>query len=140
MMLIIGSGAVITGIETGSLSIKDIDKFKRVVYCKQCGGALDFHALLLGKLDVRTHYAPGVLLIAGIALSVLVDQPFWAGFVLTIVSVAIVMFMCEGLDRTRLRRYRFSQSQAQELGGNPPETANPQPSKGYETKVYPLPD
>jgi len=59
-ILMFSSGASIVG-EGISLSgnlERDIDKIKRVKYCKSCRQPLDYHALLRGKLD---YYGWGIL-------------------------------------------------------------------------------
>ena len=52
-ILRLSSGAAVSGEGigwSGKLD-RDIDRIKRVKYCKRCGQPLDFHALLQGKLD-----------------------------------------------------------------------------------------
>lgn len=52
-ILMLSSGAAVSGEGigwSGKLD-RDIDRIKRVKYCKRCRQPLDFHALLQGKLD-----------------------------------------------------------------------------------------
>jgi uncharacterized membrane protein len=89
-----------------------------VKYCRQCRKALDFHALLRGKLDYRAWGSSAAVLgfLLGLAVSLIVlGLSFWAGL-----GVAVMVAVAGGyggawLERRRLARYHLSESDVARL-------------------------
>ena len=77
-ILMLSSGAAVSGegISWSGQLDRDIDRIKRVKYCKSCRQPLDFHALLQGKLDYRA-WGPSWAVLA--ALLMLAVSWFWLG-------------------------------------------------------------
>jgi hypothetical protein len=118
LMLISGASIVGEGISWSGNLEGEIDKIKRVKYCRQCRKPLDFHALLRGKLDYRA-WGPSCVVfgfLLGIALSLFVfGLSFWAGLGLAVAVAAAGGYGGAWLERRRLARYRLSESDVAKL-------------------------
>ncbi|MGZ5918014.1 MAG: hypothetical protein ACXWJ4_11990 [Methyloceanibacter sp.] len=113
LMLISGASIVGGGIRWSGNLDGEIDKIKRVKYCRQCRKPLDFHALLRGKLDYRA-WGPscavlGFLLALAESLFVL-GLSLWAGLGLAVMVAVAGGFGGAWLERQRLAHYRLSES------------------------------
>ena len=114
-ILMFSSGASIVGEGiswSGNLE-RDIDKIKRVKYCKSCRQPLDYHALLRGKLD---YYGWGILgaylgfLLSFAAFWFWLGYSFWASVALAAVVATAGGFGGSWLERKRLARWRISEN------------------------------
>jgi hypothetical protein len=119
-ILMLSSGAAIVGEGlswSGQLE-RDIDKIKRVKYCRRCGRPLNFHELLRGKLDYRA-WGPSCAVLAFLltlgALWLWLGYSFWASVALAAVAAAAGGFGGSWLKRKRLARWRISESDVARL-------------------------
>jgi len=119
-ILMLSSGAAIAGEGinwSGNLE-RDIDKIKRVKYCKSCQQPLDFHALLRGKLD---YYGWGILggylgfLLTLGACWFWLGYSFWGSLALAALAATAGGFGGAWLERKRLARWRLSESDVARL-------------------------
>jgi hypothetical protein len=119
-MLTSGAGIVGEGVGwSGSLE-QDIHKVKRVRYCKECRRALDFHALLRGKLDYRHYGSWGGLWTFIPCVPILwvgLSFPFWASVLLALIAAFIVGWLFDRLERRKVSRWALSSEEAERLSG-----------------------
>ncbi|MGH6803129.1 MAG: hypothetical protein ACREC3_07155 [Methyloceanibacter sp.] len=114
-ILMFSSGASIVGEGiswSGNLE-RDIDKIKRVKYCKSCRQPLDFHALLRGQLDYWA-WGPSCAVLAFLltlgAFWFWLDYSFWASLALAAIAATAGGFGGSWLERKRLACWRISEN------------------------------
>ena len=118
-ILMLSSGAAVSGEGigwSGKLD-RDIDRIKRVKYCKRCGQPLDFHALLQGKLDyhARTVRAALAFLFMLAASWFWLGHSFWASLGLAALAATAAGFAGSWLERKRLARWRLNERELAKL-------------------------
>lgn len=114
------SGAAISGEGinwSGDLE-RDIHNIKRVKYCGECHGALDFHALLRGKLDYRAYgltagFWTFVVLIPVLWLGA--GLPLWASLLLAFIAALFMGWFFNRLEQRRISRWALSPEEAQRM-------------------------
>ncbi|MGA7457146.1 MAG: hypothetical protein WBW51_07485 [Methyloceanibacter sp.] len=119
-ILMLSSGAAVSGkgVSWSGRLDRDIDRIKRVKYCKRCRQPLDFHALLRGKLD---YHAWGPLWSVLAFLLVLaaswfwLDNSFWASLGLAALAATAAGFAGSRLERKRLARWRLNERELAKL-------------------------
>jgi hypothetical protein len=119
-ILMLSSGAAVSGegISWSGQLDRDIDRIKRVKYCKSCRQPLDFHALLQGKLDYRAWGPLWAVLAALLMLAVSwfwLGLSIWASLGLAALSATAAGLAGSWLERKRLARWRFTQSELVKL-------------------------
>ena len=113
-ILMLSSGAAVSGEGigwSGKLD-RDIDRIKRVKYCKRCGQPLDFHALLQGKLDYHAwgpSWAALAFLLMLAASWFWLGHSFWASLGLAALAATAAGFAGSWLERKRLARWRLNE-------------------------------
>ncbi|MFI5346624.1 MAG: hypothetical protein ACHQ51_09650 [Elusimicrobiota bacterium] len=122
-ILMLSSGAMIKGdgIEWSGDLEKELSKIKRVKYCKDCRGPIDFHALLRGDLDDRglDLWGQWAFPVVALALCFAADWSWWAS---TLGGIAAAVAACVALSRVeryRVVRWRLSPDEAKKLHGAP---------------------
>ena len=94
---------------------KDIHTAKRVMYCKACGGPIDFHALLRGNLDYRAYSIEASFW--AFLLTVLFGpaDTFWAAFGLALIVAIPVGIAFNWFEKRHVARWRLSESDVRQL-------------------------
>jgi len=118
LMLISGASIVGEGVRWSGDLERDIDKIKRVKYCRRCGRPLDFHALLRGKLDYCA-LGPSCAVLAFLltlgAFWLWLGFSFWGSLALAAIAATAGGFAGSWLERKRLARWRISESDVARL-------------------------
>lgn len=120
-MLILTSGASVIGdgMRWGGDVKSELHKTKRVVWCKHCHSPIDFHALLLGKLNLHAYpinIGALVIVLGAIACKVL-GLSFWPSLGIGVAAGWLVGFALNRIERQRLSDYRLTESQVKDLTG-----------------------
>ena len=119
-VLLLISGAAVSGegINWSGTLDRDIDRIKRVKYCKSCRQPLDFHALLQGKLDYRAWGPSWAVLAFLLVLAVVwfgLGLSIWASLGLAVLAATVAGLAGSWLERKRLARWRFTQGELVKL-------------------------
>lgn len=115
LMLMSGASIGGEGVNFGGID-RELHKIKRVMYCSKCRGALDFHALLQGKLDPKDHL--WVYLIAAvfsIGTAYVSSLSAWYNATILIGSFIVAFIINDKIEKRRLRVYSLSQAQVEEM-------------------------
>jgi hypothetical protein len=118
-ILMLSSGAAIAGdgIKWSGNLEKDLSRIKRLVYCKNCRGPIDFHALLRGDLDDRGYDVWGqwAFPFAAAALYFAADWSWWASVLGGIAAAVAACVTLSRVERYRVARYRLSEDEVARL-------------------------
>ncbi len=97
---------------------RDIHQIRRVVYCKICSKPMDFHAVLLGKLDYKA-LGPTIgifIFIAGVIyLWRFKDFSFWSAAGVSLAGALITGYSLNELEKKLVLQWKFTEEQAQKI-------------------------
>ncbi|MDE2511169.1 MAG: hypothetical protein KGL74_08610 [Elusimicrobia bacterium] len=116
--LMLSSGAAVSGegVQWSGDLEKDLPRIKRVVYCGSCRGAVDYHALLRGRLDARGLDLWGQWAFPVVALALSFGAG-WAWWTSALGGVLAAVAACAALSRAE--RYRVQRWRLKDEGANP---------------------
>ena len=138
LMLTAGAAVVGEGVSLSGRLEEDLPKIKRLKYCKICRGAIDFHALLRGRLDYvgGTPYGLAVALLAAPTLLFGAGLSWWLAVPAAAAAGIAVGLAVDRMELRRIKSYRLSDEQVRTLGGTPAaDVVYPK----HSPKILPLP-